>query len=1067
MKKSALRKDVFKNISNSKGRFISIVMIIALGVAFFSGLKKAPEDMKFTADNYYKDYNLFDIRVVSTLGLTDDDILEIEKIDGVKDLKATKYLDVVAKEGENDSVFRVFGYEGENQINGYRLLEGRFPEKSNECLIEIGIESEIRYEIGSRIKFLEAENDLTDELENTEFTVVGAVQSPYYLSFEKGNTNIGNGRISGYVVIPEENFKSDIYTDIYLKVKGTDDVNSYTDEYFNLTDPVVSKLENLAPAREKSRYDELINEANLKLLDAKDEYEKGKKEAEDKLNKAENEISKARLDLDAGQKELDRETENFNELIINGKNEIENVKVEIENGYATYNNNLATFNEASKNAPDQIEQAKKDIEDARNGINQLEDALVELEQGIENPHIPEETKLKLQDEYNEKSELLSAMLEKANNGENELNQKAIELEESKKELEKAKQTLDESRDKIEVEERRLKENERVGRIELEKNKNKIENGRRDLEKAVEDYNEGKKEAEKELEDAWLKIEDGEREIKKIEKATWHVLDRKSHYSYIDYEGAADRIDALSKVFPVFFALVAALVCLTSMTRMVDEQRVNIGTLKALGYKNLDIAQKYIIYALIASILGSMLGFAIGYTVFPMVIFNAYGLMYNLPPVILSFNWILSLKICIVAILLTTITAYLACIKELKENAASLMRPKAPKIGKRILLERVPFIWNRLNFSNKVTLRNIFRYKRRFFMTIFGIGGCTALILAGFGIKDSIRTVVDKQYGELFSYDIAITYEDGNERFIEDEDRITNFTISHEENGSLVKDKVSKDLVLVVPEDRNEFESFVRLQKRGTDEKITIPDKGIIISEQVAKSLSIDTGDEVIVKNKDEDEGLAVVSGITENYTFNYVYMSPEYYRDIFMKKVEYTNAYGSLVNTQRETEDAISHKLMEHDEIKRVSFNSILKEDFNDVIYSLNYVVLVMIVSAGALAFVVLYNLTSVNISERFREIATIKVLGFYDREVSAYIYRENIILTIIGTLLGLIMGIYLHKFIMITVEMENIMFGLSLSKLSYIYAIGLTFIFSVLVNISMHYRLKEIKMVESLKSVD
>ena len=1068
MKKTALFKDMFRNISNSKGRFISIVVIIALGVAFFSGLKKAPEDMKYTADQYYKDYNLFDIRVVSSLGLTDDDVDSIKSIEGVEDVRATYFVDAIAKEGDNESVFRVFGYDSNDQINGYKLLEGRFPENEDECLIEKGIEENLRFDIGSKVKLKSGKNeDLNESLENKEYTVVGAVQSPYYLSFEKGNSSIGNGRVSGYIVIPEENFKLDIYTDIYMTVKGTKELNSYSDDYFKLTDKVVDKLEILAPEREKERYDGLIKEAEEKLEEAKDEYDDGKNEAEVKLNDAKLKLDNARKDLTVGQNELNKEKEKFETLISDAKIRISQGKLDLENGYKSYNEGLKKYEKESIEAEEKIENSLKEIEEGKNAIKELEKGLLELEKALENPHIPEETLNKLQEEYNEKSIVLSNLLERVALGEEEINLAKEELLKAGNNLENVKKELDLNKEKMSQEEQKLIENEKKGKKELDSNKIKIEKGKRDLLKAEEEYNKAERETTEKLEEAWEKIEQGERDIRKIEKAKWHVLDRKSHYSYVDYEGAADRINALSKVFPVFFALVAALVCLTSMTRMVDEQRVNIGTLKALGYSNFDIALKYIVYALIASIVGCIIGFAVGYTLFPLIIFNAYGLMYVLPPVILSFNVGLSIKIAIVAILLTTITTYLACINELKENSASLMRPKAPKIGKRILLERVPFIWDKFNFSNKVTLRNIFRYKRRFFMTVFGIAGCTALILAGFGIKDSIKTVVNKQYGELFNYDATISLEEGSERFIEDEDNILEYTLVQSENGYLKRGNDKKDITIIVPKNIEEFEQFVKLQERTGAKEINFPIQGLVISEQISKTLELKVGDEVKVINKDDEEALAEIKGITENYTFNFGYMSEEYYRDIFLKKPKYTTAYANISSTDKGVEDEISKNLMESEDIKRVSFNSILKEDFNDVIDTLDYIVIVMIVFAGALAFVVLYNLTNVNISERHREIATIKVLGFYDNEVSAYIYRENIILTIIGALLGLIMGIYLHKFIMITVEMENIMFGLELEKKSYIYALILTFIFSVLVNITMHYKLKNIEMVESLKSVD
>nr|WP_244971147.1 ABC transporter permease [Tissierella pigra] len=501
--------------------------------------------------------------------------------------------------------------------------------------------------------------------------------------------------------------------------------------------------------------------------------------------------------------------------------------------------------------------------------------------------------------------------------------------------------------------------------------------------------------------------------------------------------------------------------------MVDEQRTNIGTLKALGYNKSDIAFKYIFYALTATILGCIIGILIGYTLFPTIIFNAYGIMYILPPVILKFNVALAAFISLGAIGLTTMTTFISCNNELKDNPSSLMRPKAPRLGKRILLEKIPFIWNRFNFSYKVSIRNIFRYKRRFFMTIFGIAGCTALMLTAFGIKDSIKTVVNRQFGNLFTYDVTIGLEDNGEKHLEENKSIIDYELISMESGTIILDTMEKDISIITPKDRININKFIHLQNRKGGKELTIEEKGVVITEQISRSLNVSVGDEITLINKEKDEAKVKVTGITENYTFNYVYISPEYYEEIFKIPVEFNQAIGILSDTSKEFEYELSRELIKKEGISSISFNTSIRDNFEDTIRSLNYVVIVMIISAGALAFVVLYNLTNVNISERIREIATIKVLGFYDNEVSVYIYRENTILTIMGALTGLIMGIFLHRFIMTTVEMENIMFGLKLEWKSYIFSISLTLIFAILVNFAMYYKLKKVEMVESLKSVD
>ena len=1113
MKKTALIKDTLRDIMKSKGRFLSIVVIIALGVAFFAGLKMAPESMEFTADKYYDDYDMMDIRLVSTLGLTEDDIEEVGKVEGVKEVFGTYTMDVLAEYEENEIVLKVHGYSGDSNINKYKLIEGRMPENSKEAVLEKGQIVGLEAEIGSTISLSSGkDNPLSDDLENTEYKIVGLVQTPYYLSFEKGNSNIGNGEIKGFIVIPQENFKSDVYTDMFLTVEGAKEINSYKDEYFQLVDPVTDNLKILAKEREYIRYEDIIREAKKEIEDGRAEYLEEKEKVEKELEDALEEIEDGRKELEEGRKELedgrremfpyeecyielkdgrvkikDGEKEIRNEetrlkhTIEDGKREIEKAEIDLGNGEKEYEKGLKEFNDQKALAEEGFGNAEKELAEGEEGLLQLEEQIKLMEMALENPDLPEEEKQGINLEF----EKLQGMFLGTKEG---LEKARAELEVGKKGIEEGEIRLEETREllesvKLELESEKVKllDGEAKGRKELQKARSEIEDAKIELEEAkiklqdalveLEDggreYEEGKETADRELKEALAEIEDGERELRKIEKGKWHVLDRTKHYSYMDYGGAADRMNALARVFPIFFALVAALVCLTSMTRMVDEQRINIGTLKALGYGGGDIAAKYIFYASTATILGSGIGLIIGYSLFPTVIFNAYGIMYVLPEISLVFNKTLSIGITLSAILLTTGTTFLASSNELRETPAMLMRPKAPKMGKRILLERIPIIWNRFNFSYKVTVRNIFRYKRRFLMTVFGIAGCTALMLTAFGIRDSIRAVVDRQYGALFNYDISIGLDYEGIEHLEDNDKIESYELILKESGELSQNDLEKDISIIVPKDIKDIRKFISLQDRKTGEEIYIPEKGAIITEQVSKDYKLGVGDEILLRNSEKDEASIIIKGITENYTFNYVYMSPEYYEDIFPEKVEYNQALGMIGDTSKEFEDELSRELIDNEWINNVSYNSVLKEDFENTIASIIYVVLLMIISAGSLAFVVLYNLTNVNISERIREIATIKVLGFYDNEVSAYIYRENTILTFIGIFVGLIIGKYLHIFIMLTVEMDNIMFGLKLDPKSYFMAIGLTIVFSVLVNIVMHFKLRDIAMVESLKSVD
>jgi putative ABC transport system permease protein len=1070
VKKTALKKDISRDIKKSIGRFLSITIIIALGVAFFSGLKISPEDMKLTADKYYDDYNLMDIRVVSTLGLTQDDVKELEKIKGVEEVFGTYTIDALAVYEEKEVVLRVHGLSDDTEINDVKLIEGRMPKNSGECVIEKGMNNDgFSVPLGSTIELYSGKDEpLTDNLEITEYKVVGTVQTPYYLSFEKGNSSIGNGQVRNFIMIPRENFKMEVYTDIFALVEGVKGINSYDDEYFDKVDSVTDEMKILAKERENLRYDEIMEEAREDLEKGKKEYEEGRLEAKEKLGDAFKEIEDAKVKIADGEKELIDEEKKFNNSIKDGKSKLVKAEKDLLKGEDEYNNGLKTFNEKKASALEEFKKAEEEIKKGEEGIALIEGQISQLKEALENPSLSEEQRQQLKIDLQTAEATLIGTKVGVSEGRKQLEQGKAELAKGENELNSSKALLESSRNQIKLEKEKLEIGEEKGKRELEKARKEIETAKVDVAEGEAEYISSKKEVEEELADALDEIVDAEKKLKDVEKGKWYVLDRNSHYSYVDYGGAADRIDALAKIFPIFFALVAALVCLTTMTRMVDEQRVNIGTLKALGYGKGAIASKYIIYALSATILGCVLGIGIGYTVFPTVIFNAYGIMYQLPSVMLSFNFKLALLISTGAILLTTMTAYIASNNELRESPSSLMRPRAPQMGKRILLERIPFIWNRFNFSYKVTIRNIFRYKRRFLMTVFGIAGCTALMLTAFGVKDSIRTVVDRQYGVLFTYDMTVGLDDiESTKHLDKNDKIDGYEIILKEGGSIISEDIEKDISIIVPKDLIGIDNFIHLQDRKNETKIDIPEEGIIITDQISRSLKLQVGDKIKLVNNEDTEAQVEIKGITENYTFNYAYLSKAYYEKIFNKNVEFNEAIGVIKDNSKENEDVLSRELIKKRGITNVSFNTTFKGNFENTIASLNYVVLIMIISAGALAFVVLYNLTNVNISERIREIATIKVLGFYDGEVSAYIYRENTILTIIGTLVGLIMGIFLHRYIMTTVEMDNIMFGLKLDFKSYIISAVLTITFAILVNFAMYYKLKNVEMVESLKSID
>lgn len=1073
--KNAFFKDVIRDIKKSKGRFFSIFAIIALGVAFFSGIKVAPIDMKRTADKYYDDNNFMDLTLYSTLGFTDEDIDEIKKVDGVEDVFATYSLDTVTKVGSSELVIKVMGIplDNSNYVNKYTLVEGRLPKNPNECVIEEGKINNLNIAIGNKIK-LESGNDedLSESLENTEFEVVGKVQTPYYLSSEKGTTNIGSGKVSSYVVVPLENFKIPAYTETYVTINGAKELNSYSDKYFDFVETVKISLESLGNERAGIRYEEIIDEANKQLNESKNKLNEEKKNGEEKLNNAKKQLEESEKALKTGEDELFKKETDYKLTIIQAENEISLGQYKIDDGKAQLEAGKQTLNEEKASVESLINTGKETLKTLENNKKDLDKRIEEKENSLKDNNLSEEEKNQIKNElsvlYKTRDELntgISYINNEIKSAEEKIRQAEAEIQAKENELNNAQALLNENKAKLENSKIEAESQFASAKLELENGKIELENGKKE-------YEESKEKFDKEIAAAEAKIIKAENDIKAIEEPSWYVLDRNSHYSYVDYKNNADSIDKLAKVFPVFFFLVAALVCLTTMTRMVDEQRVNIGTLKGLGYSKNKIALKYIIYSFTASFLGSIVGLAIGYTVFPIVIFDAYGIMYSLPKIQLEFNIPIAIIITAVAIAVTTISSVLACYKELVETPAMLMRPKAPKEGKRILIERIGFIWNKLSFIGKVTVRNIFRYKKRFFMTVFGIAGCTALLVTGFGIKDSIKTIVDKQFGEIFKYNLTINIDKDVSKLEKNElkDELNNLNeidqllMISSESGKIKSENTDKDIYIIVPEDIGKIGDFINFVNRTSKEKLKLNDSGIILTEKAAKQAKVKVGEEIKIKVNNKEYSM-MVSGISENYTFNYAYMSPKYYKEVFDKDVIYNSIIANAENL--ENKDDFSMSIMDKKIVNGVSFNDSIRENFDNMIKSLNYVIIVIIVSAGALAFTVLYNLTNVNISERIREIATIKVLGFYDKEVSAYIYRENVLLTIFGILFGEGLGILLHRFIMLTVEIDNMMFGRNIDLPSYIISALLTIVFAVLVNIVMFYKLKRVKMVESLKSVD
>ncbi len=1130
MKKKALAKDFKVEIKRSIARFLSILLIVALGVAFFSGIRASQPDMKISADHYYDSTQLMDIRVLSTLGLTEDDVEAIRQVKGVKDAEPAYSVDVLCNAKDTETVVKVMSRTDKmNQIN---VLEGRLPADTSECLADPQFLTDTGYKIGDTIEFHSGTKDALDKsLTNSSYKIVGTGNSSYYLSFDRGNSSIGNGKVNSFIVVPADAFAMEAYTEIYALVDDAKELTSYTDAYDDKVEGVVDQIKEIADSREKARYDEVLKdpskeiedakielkeneeETNQKLADAADKLEDGKNEIKDgeaKLldGKADLEDGKAEITrnkeklhdsetkLAAGEKELNAsaaELKKGKELLAGKRKELNSGAAALAAGYKDYNKSLKSYNTAYKDLTGKETQLTAGLEDMAKQKSELEPAKDIYPDQWQQLLAAEENLIKQQSELKAGLETLNQSKIKLDAAKVKLDKeqgkitagdKALAKEEAKissgeaviaekwEEINKGKAEIASGKAKLVKAEKDIKDSEKL----LSEKEDELKDAKTTLAEKEDEYKDGVRTADKEFADAREKIRNAEKELDDVDYPEWYVLDRNTIQTYVEYGQDSERIGNIGKVFPVIFFLVAALVSLTTMTRMVEEQRTQIGTLKALGYSKGSIAGKYILYSLSASLLGSIIGVLIGEQILPKVIITAYAILYkNLPEVITPYNLYYGAFSTLIAVACTTLAVYFACYKELMSTPAQLMRPAAPKLGKRVILERIPWLWKHLNFTSKATVRNLLRYKKRFFMTVFGIGGCMSLLLVGFGLKDSIGAMSDIQYVELWQQDATITVKDdtGKEksdellRTLQGDNRIEKAASVLDINVDAGNGSLSKSTSLIVPEDINTLSDYIILRDRITHRSVQLSDDGIIITEKLASLLKVSAGDSIIIKDGDTKSITVKVADIVENYMLHYIFMTPRLYEELYKAAPVYNKMYIKTQEQLSINEADFASDLLGNDLITSVSFTSEFQNRINDMLNSLNLVVYVLIISAGLLAFIVLYNLNNININERKRELATLKVLGFQDIEVAAYVYRENMMLTVIGCLAGIGMGILLHRLVILTTEIDNIMFGRNIKSVSYVFSILLTFGFSLFVNYVMFYKLRKIDMVESLKSVE
>lgn len=1360
MRVKAFHKDVLRAVTHSWSRFLALFVIVALGAGFYSGLRTTAPNMRATADAYYDDTRFFDVRLVSTFGFTDDDVEAIRATEGVGSVMAGYSADWLVRMGEKDVVTRLHSLpsdlseDNEEYLNRPTLKEGRMPENPGECVVSVGgADDATGLAIGDTVTVEDPDGSLGDTLARSEFTVVGFVESSYYLSMSLGTSTVGSGTLGRYLYVLEDDFSQEYYTDLYLSVEGSRELDTFSGAYEELVQPVLDSLEDLAGVRAEIRYGEIRDEAEETLADAEQTYEEEKAKAEKKLDDAyqelldgEQELEDAEQELLDGEQELEdakRELEDARTELADGRQELLDGQAEyedgvrqLEEGKADYEDGVRQLEEAKDEWSDgwseyltglneyehnaslveqqkeeayeqfadarkQIQDGQKELEEARkllaeqkgsyesakqflSGVEQviavkeaqggggeegdggeeggeggdqairddadaqeflassgdassgeassasggtvtalgsmtiasdaeaaqflqyLSDlgtdvqaisaalgqldgaglsyfhgylegaiagtsdemqkqkltallAMVEQAQGsggdpdpgesLTEDEIPafleklagmseseaaqvllgldldslyllrdylesavqqyedgkaqlaqanwqlteakreyEEQKKEVDDAFAEADAQLAdakAQLDDAKqqlddgwqeilDGEQELADAKAEIEENEQKLLDAKTEIEEGWQELldgEAEiadgEQQIAENEQKlidGRADLEE-------GRQELDDGWQEYEDGKQEAEQELADGWQEIMDGRDELASLERPEWYVLGRGTNVGYASFEGDCDRMESLSTVFPTMFFLVAALVALTTMTRMVDEERGVIGAYKALGYGRLRIASKYLIYAAVPSVLGSLFGIVLGNQTLPRICWSAYLMMYRGPDLLVVHQPVFNTIGCVASAACTLGATAFACRSELRETPASLLQPKAPKAGKRIFLEYIRPLWKRLKFTQKVTCRNLFLYKRRLFMTIVGIAGATGLLLTGFGIKDSVSGIVEKQYSEIYLYDTIVSLKDNEvsdgAREILDGDSFDGWMTVMKKSTDLMAGDASYSGYVLVPENAEDLGTYINLRDRKTGESVEFTEGSVLVTEKLAGLLGVDVGGTITIENESGRRVDFTVTGIVENYVYHYLYISPELYESEMNEPFEPSEIDAVCVETDGEARETIAAQLQEQEGVATAGFTEDTRASFDDLVESLNSIILVIIFCAGALAFVVLYNLTNINVTERQRELATIKVLGFRDGEVAGYIYRETSLLTILGCAVGLAFGVLMHSFVIQTVEVDMVMFGRTVEPLSFVYSALLTLLFAVIVDLVMYPKLKKIDMVESLKSVD
>ena len=1141
MRYKSIWKDTFREIKRSITRFLAILVIIFLGVGFYVGISATSPNMIHTADQYYTNQQLMDFRILSTYGLTDENIEELEMIDDVT-IQSHYAYDFLLNEVPQS--IRLFSYNNQ-EMNQYTIIEGRLPENPGEIAIDSFENFLPDIEIGDTISMQTGDDggNPEDHLRSEAFEVVGFVKSPLYIERQsRGTTTIGSGSLGGFGVILEEDYDTDLRTEVYVKIDETRDLQAYSEEYEEVLQTYEATLDPLLGEMEARRASDIENEiqeelddgwteieeaeqeladAEVELEDARAELDDGWQEYEDGLAELEEETASAEREIVANEQEL---TQTINDLNAQ-RNELITQKSNLETELANLNaaeNELNAGREQLEQGINQVNAGLAEIESNRGAIeaglaqlNAQEEELLanqsQLEQALQQPELPESEREVLQGQLAEIEAGLSEIQTRRQEVRAPLEQEA-ELLAQRDELQGQLSTLNAQAQELEngraqiinginqidsgitqIDEGLAQTNAGYAEIEnaRETLASETANARAELADAEEELNEAEAEYEEglatfeeervtaleELEEGREELVEAEEDLAELPEPTYYLFDRSDNIGYMEYKDNADRLSIIAVVFPGFFFLIAIFISFTTMTRMVDEEREYIGIMKALGYRNRQILIKFITYAILATFAGATLGILTGYAVIPPLIFNAYASMYDLPDMVVQQYTVYTIFAFIAATLSTVGASLLAVRHSLKSNAATLLTPKAPKRGSRIWLERITPIWKRLSFNTKITFRNVFRYKSRMLMTILGIAGSTGLIVTAFGISDSVGDIADIQFGEINQFQAFVALDDGassaeREDYLENLQNIEEIDDSlliYQENLTARMEGVNtQDVMIYIPEDPERINDFIRLRDVDDDETIhELDNSGAIVTQKLSELFDLEVGDDFEFEREDDETITVTVSEIVENYMGHYLYMTSEYYQEVTGEEAEGANLQFIKFDTDEVEQEELGATLLNQEAVLGVTYATVVYDAFSDTLGSLDFVTQILVGAAAALAFIVLYNLTNINVAERQRELSTIKVLGSHDYEVTLYIYRENIILTILGIIVGLLFGQWLTNFIMGTMEIDNLVFGRVIHLDSYLYAGGLTLLFSVIVMIVIHYQLKRIDMVEALKASD